>query len=53
MSPSSSTTVGLHRRNIYSRELVKMIYVDPDAAQFSKLRDLGKELCNTHIHSKL
>ncbi|KAI9245948.1 hypothetical protein EDC94DRAFT_627884 [Helicostylum pulchrum] len=38
LSPSSSTVVGLHRRNIYSRELVKMIYVDPDAAQFSKLR---------------
>lgn len=44
LSPSSSTVVGLHRRNIYSRELVKMIYVDPDAAQFSKLRsNFGKE----------
>ncbi|KAI8047511.1 uncharacterized protein B0P05DRAFT_642271 [Gilbertella persicaria] len=38
MSPSSSTAVGLNRRNIYSRELVKMLYVDPDAAEFAKLR---------------
>lgn len=38
LSPSSSTVVGSHRRNIYSRELVKMIYVDPDAANFSKYR---------------
>ncbi|KAI8884228.1 WD40 repeat-like protein [Backusella circina FSU 941] len=38
MSPSSSTTATLHRRNIYSRDLVKMLYVDPDAAEFSKLR---------------
>jgi WD40 repeat protein len=38
LSPSSSTVAGSHRRNIYSRELVKMIYVDPDAAEFSKLR---------------
>lgn len=43
LSPSSSTIVGSHRRNIYSRELVKMLYVDPDAAEFSKLRrDFGK-----------
>lgn len=43
LSPSSSTVVGSHRRNIYSRELVKMLYVDPDAAQFSKLKgDFGK-----------
>lgn len=38
MSPSSSTAVGAHRRNIYSRELVKMIYADPDAAEFSKVK---------------
>jgi WD40 repeat protein len=42
LSPSLSTVVGSHRRNIYSRELVKMIYVDPDAAEFAKLRgDFG------------
>ncbi|KAI9474804.1 hypothetical protein BDB00DRAFT_934245 [Zychaea mexicana] len=38
LSPSSSSSVSLHRRNIYSRELVRMIYVDTDAAEFSKLR---------------
>ncbi|KAG2218778.1 hypothetical protein INT45_000315, partial [Circinella minor] len=38
MSPSSSCSVSLYRRNIYSRELVKMLYVDNDAAEFSKLR---------------
>lgn len=38
LSPSSSTLIGSHRRNIYSRELVKMIYVDPDAAELAKLR---------------
>lgn len=44
LSPSLSTVAGSHhRRNIYSRELVKMIYVDPDAAEFAKLRgDFGK-----------
>ncbi|KAI9472220.1 MAG: WD40-repeat-containing domain protein, partial [Benjaminiella poitrasii] len=49
LSPSSSTTVtGLHRRNIYSRELVKMIYADPDAAEFAKLRgdfDFSDDQC--------
>lgn len=39
MSPSSSTAVVAHRRNIYSRELVKMLYVDPDAAEFAKRRN--------------
>ncbi|RCI05190.1 mitogen-activated protein kinase binding protein 1 [Rhizopus stolonifer] len=34
MSPSTSTYT--NRRNIYSRELVKMLYVDSDAAEFSK-----------------
>ncbi|PHZ16393.1 WD40 repeat-like protein [Rhizopus microsporus ATCC 52813] len=36
MTPSSSTMVSAQRRNIYSRELVKMLYVDPDAAEFMK-----------------
>ncbi|KAI8367338.1 hypothetical protein BD560DRAFT_399934, partial [Blakeslea trispora] len=48
MSPSSSTAVGSHRRNIYSRELVKMLYVDPDAAEFAKLRsdfEHGEDHC--------
>ena len=36
LSPSCSSTS--HKRNIYSRELIKMIYVDPDAAAFAKLR---------------
>ncbi|KAI8642645.1 hypothetical protein BD408DRAFT_416281 [Parasitella parasitica] len=48
MSPSSSTAVGAHRRNIYSRELVKMIYADPDAAEFSKVKgdmDFGEDQC--------
>ncbi|KAI9282726.1 WD40-repeat-containing domain protein [Sporodiniella umbellata] len=34
MSPSTSTAV--NRRNIYSKELVKMIYVDKEAAAFAK-----------------
>ncbi|KAI8968888.1 hypothetical protein BDF20DRAFT_826852, partial [Mycotypha africana] len=38
ISPSNSTTVSAHRRNIYSRELVKMLYVDSEAAEFSKIR---------------
>ncbi|KAI9276937.1 hypothetical protein BDA99DRAFT_554881 [Phascolomyces articulosus] len=38
LSPSSSSSASLYRRNIYSRELVKMLYVDNDAAEFSKLR---------------
>ncbi|KAI9317211.1 hypothetical protein BX666DRAFT_1943426 [Dichotomocladium elegans] len=41
ISPSSSTsnmTSNGSRRNIYSRELLKMLYVDPDAAEFSKFR---------------
>ncbi|KAF1799444.1 hypothetical protein FB192DRAFT_1423230 [Mucor lusitanicus] len=48
MSPSSSTAVGAHRRNIYSRELVKMLYVDPDAAEFSKVKgdiDFTEDQC--------
>ncbi|KAG1047122.1 hypothetical protein G6F43_010415 [Rhizopus delemar] len=36
MVPSSSTMVSSQRRNIYSRELVKMIYVDKDASEFIK-----------------
>ncbi|KAL0076140.1 hypothetical protein F4703DRAFT_1762129 [Phycomyces blakesleeanus] len=39
LSPSNSTVHGSsNRRNIYSRELVKMLYVDTDAAEFSKLK---------------
>ncbi|KAI8139945.1 WD40-repeat-containing domain protein [Fennellomyces sp. T-0311] len=38
VSPSSSSSITSYRRNIYSRELVKMLYVDGDAAEFSKLR---------------
>ncbi|KAI8370435.1 WD40-repeat-containing domain protein [Radiomyces spectabilis] len=39
-SPTSSNTnsAPLHRKNIYSRELIKMLYVDPDAAEFAKLK---------------
>ncbi|KAI9034000.1 WD40-repeat-containing domain protein [Phycomyces nitens] len=36
LSPSDSTISS--RRNIYSRELVKMLYVDTNAAEFSKLK---------------
>jgi hypothetical protein len=40
-TPSSSTTT--FRKNIYSRDLVKMLYIDPDAAEYSKLKkDIGK-----------
>ncbi|KAI8992303.1 hypothetical protein BDB01DRAFT_832616 [Pilobolus umbonatus] len=39
MTPSSSTAVSMPRRNIYSRELVKMLYVDPDAAKSAQLRE--------------
>ncbi|KAI7888195.1 uncharacterized protein EV154DRAFT_469419 [Mucor mucedo] len=48
LSPSSSTVVGSHRRNIYSRELIKMIYVDPDAVKFSKFKssyELAEDQC--------
>ncbi|CDH51194.1 mitogen-activated protein kinase-binding protein1 isoform 1 [Lichtheimia corymbifera JMRC:FSU:9682] len=41
ISPSSSTstiTSPQLRRNIYSRELIKMLYIDTDAAEFSKFR---------------
>ncbi|KAI7882991.1 WD40 repeat-like protein [Lichtheimia hyalospora FSU 10163] len=41
ISPSSSTstvTSPQFRRNIYSRELIKMLYIDTDAAEFSKFR---------------
>lgn len=41
-SSTSSFTSSSHRRNIYSRELIKMLYVEPDAAEFSKYRrDVG------------
>ncbi|CAO3583213.1 unnamed protein product [Absidia cylindrospora] len=48
VSSNSSTSLSVLRRNIYSRELIKMLYVDSDAAEFSKLRrdvDLTEEQC--------
>ncbi|KAI7900323.1 quinon protein alcohol dehydrogenase-like superfamily [Cokeromyces recurvatus] len=37
-SSTSTNTTNSQRRNIYSRELIKMLYVDPDAAEFAKLK---------------
>ncbi|KAG1462663.1 hypothetical protein G6F56_005465 [Rhizopus delemar] len=43
MIPSSSTMVSSQRRNIYSRELVKMIYVDKASSEFIKqVRNLDR-----------
>ncbi|KAI8099075.1 WD40-repeat-containing domain protein [Halteromyces radiatus] len=47
-SSISTTSLSFVRKNIYSRELVRMLYVDPDAAEFSKLRrdvDLAEDQC--------
>ncbi|ORZ02621.1 hypothetical protein BCR43DRAFT_481844 [Syncephalastrum racemosum] len=35
-SPVSTTSIHTHRRNIYSRELFKMLYVDDEAVKFLK-----------------
>lgn len=44
--------VGSQRRNIYSRELVKMIYVDNDAAEFSKqAKTFGKKKKKNELFS--
>lgn len=41
-APTYSTTLSPYKKNIYSRELIKMVYVDSDAAEFSKYRrDIG------------
>ncbi|CAO3642107.1 unnamed protein product [Cunninghamella echinulata] len=38
VSSTYSTTLSPYKKNIYSRELIKMIYVDSDAAEFSKYK---------------
>jgi hypothetical protein len=40
--PSDSDAQTTLRRNIFSKELIKMLYLDPEAAEFAKIsKDIG------------
>jgi hypothetical protein len=44
-SPNEDLPISM-RRNIFSKELVKMLYLDPEAAEFAKNnKDIGMEKC--------